>query len=235
MRAGDDERGVRPRERAEQRAPVALGIGREPREHGVARTEHARGHRTAQDVERTPERGAGERRCERLAGARGGRRERVQREVAGDLRKRRSAAGRAAHRRARRGRRLRSRRDSLRGRREHALVDRELDRDERGLAESLIRRPAPGRGTGAGAVLIFSITGSSDTSGMVTRVGKMPPPSANNSTKSQPESKPAAIVSMPESRTIETSARCWPASSRSVLSNWPAEPCVSTTATRPRS
>src|SRR6185295_4176929 len=58
-------------------------------------------------------------------------------------------------------------------------------------------------GTGAGASLIFAITPSSFCSGIVTRVG-MPPPSSNIATKSQPEPNAAAIVSMPESRTIET-------------------------------
>ena len=54
-------------------------------------------------------------------------------------------------------------------------------------------------------------------SGTVTRVG-MPPPRSNIFTKSKPDSKSAAIVSEPESRTTATGARSCPSSSSSVLS-----------------
>ena len=61
----------------------------------------------------------------------------------------------------------------------------------------------------------------------------MPPPSSSSRTKSHPEPNAAAIVSIPESFTIDTGARACPASNRSVLSNGGA-PALSTHATRPR-
>ena len=60
-------------------------------------------------------------------------------------------------------------------------------------------------------------------SGTVTRVG-MPPPRSNSFTKSKPDSKSAAMVSEPESRTTATGARSCPSSSSSVLSYGLAAP-----------
>ena len=54
-------------------------------------------------------------------------------------------------------------------------------------------------------------------SGTVTRVG-MPPPRSNIFTKSSPDSKSAAMVSEPESRTTATGDFSCPMSSSSVLS-----------------
>jgi hypothetical protein len=65
--------------------------------------------------------------------------------------------------------------------------------------------------------LILSTASFQRASGTVTRVG-MPPPSPSSSTKSQPDENDAAIVALPESRTIETGAIAWPARRRSVLS-----------------
>ena len=77
----------------------------------------------------------------------------------------------------------------------------------------LHRRPPPRRSPRGS----FVITSAWRASGTVTRVG-MPPPRSNSLTKSNPDSKSAAMVSEPESRTTATGARSCPSSSSSVLS-----------------